>query len=109
MTARARDVLAKHGTFWTPTVGALARASDKSKVSAEVQRYVGSLIRSHQEMILRARALGIPLTIGTDFVLPGAGYEAAYHAELAYFEEAGLSRDAVLTIAREGGSKLLGI
>ncbi len=109
MTPRALDVLAKLGTFWIPTVGALARAANKGKVSADVQAYVGSLIRSHQKMVLRAQALGVALAIGTDFVLPGAGYEAAYHAELAYFEQAGLSRDAVLMIACEGGSKLLGL
>ncbi len=109
MTPRALDVLAKHGTFWIPTVGALARAADKDKASAEVQAYVGSLMRSHQEMILRAQALGVALAIGTDFVLPGAGYEAAYHAELAYFEQAGLSRDAVLMIACGNGARLLGL
>ncbi|MGE5173811.1 MAG: amidohydrolase family protein [Betaproteobacteria bacterium] len=109
MTARALDVIAKYGTFWTPTVGALARAADKGKVSAEVQAYVGSLIRSHQEMILRAHALGVTLAIGTDYVLPDARYKDAYEAELRYFGQAGLSRDAVLVIACDNGARLLGL
>lgn len=109
MTARALDVVAKYGTFWTPTVGALAGAADKGEVSAEVQAYVGSLIRSHQEMILRAQALGVALAIGTDRILPDARYKEAYDAELRYFGQAGFSPDAVLAIACDNGARLLGL
>ena len=49
------------------------------------------------------------LAIGTDYVLPDAGYAAAYAAEVDYFEQAGLSREAVMKIACEGGQKLLGL
>jgi imidazolonepropionase-like amidohydrolase len=109
MSARALEVMAGQGTFWTPTVGALARAAGKSTVSEENKEYVDSLIRSHQNMIIIAQALGVVLAIGTDCMLPCADYEAEYLAEMEYFEQAGLTRDAVLTIAGNNGAKLLGL
>ncbi|HUI46093.1 MAG TPA: amidohydrolase family protein [Nitrospirota bacterium] len=109
MTKKALDAMAKAGTFWTPTVGALARASDSGAVSAEAKAYINGLIRTHLEMISRAHAMGIPLAIGTDCILPDREYEKAYAAELSFFEQAGLPRDIVLRIAADGGQKLLGI
>jgi imidazolonepropionase-like amidohydrolase len=109
MTARALEVLAKQGTFWTPTVGALALAADRSAASAEARPFVAGLIRSHQQMILHAHTLGVSLAVGTDCVLPDARHTEAYGAELMYFEQAGLSRDEVMAIARDSGAKLLGI
>ena len=109
MTARALDVMARHGTFWTPTVGALARAAEASGVGEEIKAYINELIRSHLEMIGRAGSVGVPLAIGTDCVLPDLRYQDAYEAELAYFGEAGFSREAVESIACDNGERLLGI
>ena len=109
MTKKSLDAIAKAGTFWTPTVGALARASDSGAVSDEAKVYICGLIRTHLEMIGRAHSMGIPLAIGTDCVLPVREYEKAYAAELSFFEQAGLPRDIVLRIAADGGRKLLGI
>ena len=60
-------------------------------------------------MIRHAHAVGVPLAVGTDFVLPGVGYREAYFAELGCFEEAGISRDEVLKIASDNGARLLGL
>ena len=109
MTRKSLDAIAKAGTFWTPTVGALARASDSSAVSAEAKTYISGLIRTHLEMISHAHSMGIPLAIGTDCVLPVREYKKAYDAELSFFEEAGLRRDVVLWIAMNSGRTLLGI
>jgi len=109
MTRKSLEAMAKGGTFWTPTVGALARASDSGAVSAEAKAYISGLIRTHLEMIGCAHAMGIPLAIGTDCVLPCREYEKAYAAELSFFEQAGLPRDMVFQIACKGGAKLLGI
>lgn len=109
MSARALEVMAGQGTFWTPTVGALARAAGKNKIPEESKEYAVGLIRAHQDMIVTAQALGVVLAIGTDCTLPCADYEAHYRAEMEYFEQAGLSRDTVLTIARDNGARLLGI
>ncbi len=109
MTARALEAMAKHGTFWTPTVGALARASDRGTISAEGKAFSASLMRAHQEMILHAHTLGVALAVGTDCVLPDVRYKEAYEAELKYFEQAGLTRDAVMTIACDSGARLLEI
>lgn len=108
MTARALDELAKQNVFWTPTVGALARAAVRSDVSKEMQGYVSELIGAHLAMIKAAHAIGVSLAIGTDCVLPDADYQKAYQAELAYFERAGLSASAVRTIACDNGARLLG-
>jgi imidazolonepropionase-like amidohydrolase len=109
MTKKSLDAIAKAGTFWTPTAGALARASDSGAVSAEAKVYISGLIRTHLEMIGFAHSMGIPLAIGTDCVLPIREYEKAYAAELLFFEQAGLPRDIVLRIAAADGRKLLGI
>jgi imidazolonepropionase-like amidohydrolase len=109
MTARALDVMARHGTFWTPTVGALARAAEAGGIAEEIKAYISELIRFHLEMINRAHGVGVPLAIGTDYVLPDPRYQDAYEAEMAYFVEAGLSHDAVESIASDNGARLLGI
>jgi imidazolonepropionase-like amidohydrolase len=59
-------------------------------------------------MIRRAHAIGVPLAVGTDCVLPDPRYQEAYAAELAYFEQAGIPREDVMKIASEGGAELLG-
>jgi imidazolonepropionase-like amidohydrolase len=109
MSRQALDVLAKAGVFWTPTAGALARAANTGSVSKEMKAYIGRLIASHLDLIRLAHDAGVSLAIGTDYVLPDAGYAAAYDAEMNYFEQAGLSREAVMKIACENGKKLLGL
>ncbi len=109
MTPRALDAMAARGVFWVPTVGALELAMKSGTVSPEMQAHIRELIRSHLAMIAQAQARGVPLAIGTDCVLPDPGYEKAYHAELAYFEKAGLSSSTVTEIACSGGAKLLGM
>jgi imidazolonepropionase-like amidohydrolase len=109
MDREALEVLALQGTYWTPTVGALARAAEGETVPREVKEHVRGLLRSHLEAIRQAYSAGVPLAIGTDCVLPHRDYEAAYKSELAYFEQAGLSRADVMRIAEEGGKKLLGL
>jgi len=107
MTERALDVMAKHGTYWTPTVGALERAAKPDSVSKEMKNSIAGLIRSHLEMIYKAHESGVLLAVGTDCVLPDPDYKKAYDAELSYFEQAGIPHDAVIKIACEGGKKLL--
>src|SRR5512147_537452 len=85
MTMRAVETMAGKGTFWTPTVGALARAGDAGGASDKARVYIAGLIRSHLNMIRHAHEIGVPLVIGTDCVLPGEDYRAAYDAELQYF------------------------
>jgi len=109
MTERAFGLMAKHGTYWTPTVGALKRAAEPDTVSNEMKASIAGLILSHIEMIRKAYETNVLLAVGTDCVLPAQRYQDAYHAELSFFEQAGIPRDAVLKIACEGGRTLLGI
>ncbi len=109
MSAAALEVMAERGTFWTPTVGALARAASQNTIPQKSKEYAAGLIRSHQDMIVTAQALGAALAIGTDCTLPCSDYEAHYHAEMEYFEQAGLDPSVVLMIACENGARLLGI
>jgi imidazolonepropionase-like amidohydrolase len=109
MTGRTLEAMAKHGTYWTPTVGALARAADSATISKEMRTYVSALIVSQLEMIGRAHEIGVPLAVGTDCVLPHPEYRKIYDVELFYFERAGLSPEDVLHIACESGARLLGI
>jgi imidazolonepropionase-like amidohydrolase len=111
MTERALDALAQQEIFWTPTVGALARAAEagSGRAARDVRHFVDGLIRSHLAMIGRAYAVGVPLAVGTDCVLPDPCYREAYERELGYFKQAGVPRDEALRIACEGGARLLGI
>jgi imidazolonepropionase-like amidohydrolase len=109
MTGRALDAMAKHGTYWTPTTRALARAAEPVTVSKEMKASIAGLIRGHLEMLEKAHGLGVPLAVGTDCVLPDPDYQSVYRAELSYFEQAGVPRAEVMKISREGGRKLLEI
>jgi len=109
MTKKALDALARHGTFWTPTVGALARAANAAGMQTEMKDYVNSLIDTHLAMLQYAQNMGVGLTIGTDCVLPDPHYQEAYDAELAYFLKAGLTHEDVMKIACDSGARLLEI
>ena len=108
MTERALDLMAKKAIFWVPTIGALRRAAGSSVVP-EVNRFIDQLVPSQLSMLLYAHKINVPLAIGTDCVLPDLAYRAAYDAEVALYEQAGIPGDQVMEISREGGAKLLGI
>ncbi len=108
MSDRALEVMAAKKIFWTPTIGALLRAS-VSAGGAEAREFAAALVRQHLELVNHAYEAGVPLAVGTDCVLPDPGYGAAYAAELAYFREAGIPEDGVTLIATENGMRLLGI
>ncbi len=109
MTEQCLDVMARKGTYWTPTTDALARVIRASIVPDEARRYLTDIISRHVSMIRHAFDAGVPLTVGTDAVLPNPDYREIYHRELAFFEQAGLTSHDVMTIASEGGARLLGI
>jgi imidazolonepropionase-like amidohydrolase len=111
MTERALDALARQEIFWTPTVGALARAAESGhgRATNHVRDFVDDLIRSHLAMIGRAAAVGVPLAVGSDCVLPAPDYKRVYGEEMGYFEQAGIPSAVVISIATSGGAKLLGI
>jgi imidazolonepropionase-like amidohydrolase len=111
MTERALDALARQEIFWTPTVGALARAAGPGPGGAphNARDFVDGLIRSHLAMVGRAYAIGVPLAVGTDCVLPAPDYRRVYGEELGYFEQAGLAHAEAIAIATAGGARLLGM
>jgi imidazolonepropionase-like amidohydrolase len=111
MTDRALEVLAQQEIFWTPTVGALARAarSGLGRAINHVRDFIDGLILSHLAMIGRAATVGVPLAVGTDCVLPASDYARVYGEELGYFEQAGIEHAGVIAIATSGGARLLGL
>ena len=109
MTSRSLEAMAKKRIFWTPTLGALARAAEAAGEAVETKQFVSTLIRSQLAMVAQAHSSGVPLAVGTDCVLPDPGYGEAYDRELAYFEEAGLSCEEVMKIAYDDGARLLGL
>jgi imidazolonepropionase-like amidohydrolase len=109
MPEAALRTMADKGIAWVPTVGALRRAADPPEVPDVSRAYIERLIDDHVVMVGKAFALGVPLAIGTDAVLPDRRYGSYYEAELAYFRRAGIPAEIVERIARAGGRKLLGI
>ena len=108
MTERALDLMAEKVIFWVPTLVAL-RSAAGSSASPDTTRFVEQLILSQLSMLRYAHSIGVPLAIGTDCVLPDPAYRAAYDAEVALYEQAGIPRDQVMSIACEGGARLLGV
>ena len=106
MTERALDLMAARSVFWVPTLGALRRAA-LSSASPDTIQFVEQLVLSQLAMLRHAHSIGVPLAIGTDCVLPDPAYRAAYDAEVAFYEQAGIPRDQVMSIASKGGAKLL--
>jgi len=109
MSERALAMMRERGVFWVPTVGALQRAAGAAGVSTDVGAFIARTIEGHVAMIRRAFAMGVPLAIGTDCVLPDPHYRDVYGSELGFFRKAGIPLDAVKKIAREGGRELLGM
>lgn len=108
MTERALDLMAAKAVFWVPTLVALQRTAGSS-AAPDTAQFVEHQILSQLSMLRYAHSIGVPLAIGTDCVLPDPAYRAAYDAEVALYVQAGMSRDQVMTIACEGGAKLLEI
>jgi imidazolonepropionase-like amidohydrolase len=108
MTERALNELAEHSVYWVPTVGALARAAGRAG-DAETRERAHRLIESHKRMIRKALDAGVRIAVGTDCILPDAGYRQAYEDELRHLSDAGLSREEVETASREVGAELLGL
>lgn len=105
MTGELLKRMADRAVFWVPTAGALTRAAEAAGPSG----HITDLLRSHLALICTAYELGVPLAVGTDCVLPDPRYGERYQRELDYFAEAGIPRNAVERIAREGGRDLLGL
>ena len=108
MTEKALGSLHKNNVFWVPTAGALQRAAQQTDVGHEVKLFIERTIDGHLALVRKAFERGVPLAVGTDAVLPDRRYRSFYEAELSYLLRAGIPRDAVLTIACDGGKKLLG-
>jgi imidazolonepropionase-like amidohydrolase len=106
LTEDALAAMAEQGTFWVPTIGALQRAAARADDAA--RRRVAEIIERHLAMLRKAFALGVPLAVGTDCVLPDRRYRGIYEDELRYFRAAGIPHDEVERIACEGGRRLLG-
>ncbi len=107
MTPTALASMAKQTVYWVPTVGALVRSSEKTGVSAETGTFVEKLTRDHLAMIAQARAMNVPLAIGTDAVLPDPFYAEYYKEEIEWFVQAGIGRGEAEAIACKGGMELL--
>ena len=108
MTEKALNSLHANGVFWVPTVGALQRAAEQPEVGHAVKVFVERTIDEHLVLVRKAFEQGVSLAVGTDAVLPDRRYRSIYEAELTYFRRSGIPGDAILTIACEGGKKLLG-
>lgn len=109
MTPRALEVMAKKAVYWVPTVGALVRATERNDTPMRTKEFILDLVDAQLGLLQHGYTIGVPLAVGTDCLLPDAGYPEAYRSELSYFERAGIPRDAVMKIACEGGARLLGI
>ncbi|WP_258360583.1 amidohydrolase family protein [Moorella sulfitireducens] len=112
LTTAQLETMAARGTYWVPTVAAIAnRLSDTVKrFYLEREKEIIERTReAQQEMIARAYRLGVKLVVGTDAGAPGVYHGASYLDELLYWHQAGVPAAAILRAATVIAAAALGL
>lgn len=104
--------MADNGTFWAPTVAAVANrlSTCKAEEYSPQERDIIKRTYEHQiQKIAKAYELGVRLVVGTDAGAPGVYHGQSYIDELSFFRLAGLPTVAILKAATSTGAQLLGL
>ncbi len=103
------ETMAARGIVWVPTCGTMAgyaRCLDPSSLDARgARRHL-----DHQlEQMARARAMGVPLALGTDAGSPGVRHGRGMIVEMALMGAAGYPPAETIRCAAVNGARLLGL
>ncbi|MDN5326734.1 MAG: hypothetical protein PWP41_1430 [Moorella sp. (in: firmicutes)] len=112
LTTAQLEAIAARGTYWVPTVAAIANRLHTTKREGYPEREVDIIRRtqeSQQEMVARAHRLGVKLVVGTDAGAPGVYHGESYLDELLYWYQAGIPAAAILRAATVTAAAALGL
>jgi imidazolonepropionase-like amidohydrolase len=112
LTTAQLETMAARGTYWVPTVAAIANrlSTTVKKFYPEREKEIIQRTReSQQQMIARAYQLGVKLVVGTDAGAPGVYHGESYVDELLYWHQAGVPAAAVLRAATVTAAAALGL
>ncbi|WP_025773860.1 amidohydrolase family protein [Neomoorella thermoacetica] len=112
LTTAQLETMAARGTFWVPTVAAIANRLHTAKREVYPEREIDIIRRtqeSQQEMVARAHRLGVKLVVGTDAGAPGVYHGESYLDELLYWYQAGIPAAAILRAATVTAAAALGL
>ncbi|MGI9952974.1 amidohydrolase family protein [Moorellaceae bacterium AZ2] len=104
--------MAERGTFWTPTVAAVAnrlKVAKAQEYGPREQDIIKRTVELQLKKIARAHESGVRLVIGTDAGAPGVYHGRGYWDELSFFTSAGIPARAVLHAATIVGARALGL
>ena len=104
--------MADKGTFWVPTVAAVANRLNTSKAEEYTPQEQDIIKRTYEyqlQKIAQAYNLGVRLVVGTDAGAPGVYHGQSFLDELAFFRLAGLPTLAILKAATSTGAQVLGL
>jgi imidazolonepropionase-like amidohydrolase len=117
MSDRAVPLMKKHGTAFVPTIGAfhnlLTTGYPTAGIPAGGFYYTHSRRftidqQEHLGKVREAYRIGVPIGVGTDIPFENeVRYPDAYHRELAYLKEAGMSNRDVLASATRVGAEIM--
>jgi len=106
--ARMRDT----GTFWVPTVFALAAQEARNsgpRLSTVGRGTVRRIVKGHLRSLRRAFEMGVPVALGTDAGSPGVDFGSGALRELEYWFRVGVSLEAALDAAVSNSRRLSGL
>lgn len=117
MSDRAIPLMKKHGTAFVPTIGAFDNLLQGGYPTAGIptggfyhthsRRFVIDQ-RDHLKRVAEAHRAGVPIAVGTDIPFENdTRYPEAYHRELEYLSQAGMSNEAVLASATRVGARVI--
>lgn len=112
LTPAQLEVMATRGTYWVPTVAAIANRLHSAKRETYSQEEIDIIHRTavaQQEMLARAHHLGVKLVVGTDAGAPGVYHGESYLDELRYWHRAGVPAAAILRAATVTAAAALGL
>lgn len=113
------DAMTRNGTAFVPTITAFYNVLATGYPSAGItgggfyytmSRRLPLNHEQHLDMVRQAHKLGIPIGVGTDIPFENERrYPGAYHLELGFLKDAGMSDQEVLASATRVGAEILGI
>lgn len=117
MTAKAVPLMKKHGTAFVPTIGAfhnlLTTGYSTAGIPAGGFYYTHSRRftidqQDHLSKVRDAYRAGVRIGVGTDIPFENeVRYPDAYHRELAYLKEAGMTNADILAAATRVGAEIM--
>ncbi|MEW6441580.1 MAG: amidohydrolase family protein [bacterium] len=101
--------MADRQIVWVPTAVPMQACSRRADCTESERDTARKTLDRQLEQIAQARALGVPIALGTDSGCPGVPHGEAAWGELRLFLDAGLPREEAVRCATLAGACLVGL